>query len=400
MKKIGILTHYYKTKNYGGALQSYALCKALNNNGYNAEQICYVLNNKPVKNKSVKEKIKEAGFFGTIKKAISLFLRAISIKNIKKRFVIKDKNKNKVTFRQEQAFKSFLENDIPNSKIAYNDENISNCINNYDAFITGSDQVWNLRWYKSPFFLDFVPSNKIKLAYSASIAMTSLNDSQKQIFKDSLKDFKGVSLREDSDINLIKDLSLVKPIYTLDPTLLLDKSEWDNLCDKRVVNEDYVFCYFLGNNKKERQIAKKFAKTKKLKLVTIPYAGNSNEYFNVNFGDIKLYDVSPNKFISLIKHAKYVFTDSFHASVFSLIYKKQFFVFNRDMVGSMNSRIKDLTNLFNVNERFCDFENENFEYVNSLKDIDYSKSFDKFIELKKQSIKFLEDNLGSLKNGK
>ena len=95
-----------------------------------------------------------------------------------------------------------------------------------------------------------------------------------------------------------------------------------------------------------------------------------------------------------------MFTDSFHASVFSLIYEKQFFVFNRDKKGSMNDRIKDLTDLFDVKERFCDFENENFEYVNSLKDIDYSKSFDKFVELKKQSIKFLEDNLGGLKNGK
>lgn len=398
MKKIGILTHYYKTKNYGGSLQAYALCKVLNSNGYNAEQICYVLNNnKPVKNKSLKQKIKEAGLFGSIFKASKVLMRKL---NIKQSLVLKDKAKNNVTFRQEQAFKSFLENDIPNSKIVYNDENISTCTNNYDAFITGSDQVWNLRWYRPPFFLDFVPSTKIKMSYSASIAMTSLTSSQKHIFKESLKDFKAVSLRECSEIPLISDLSPVKPIYTLDPTLLLDKNEWDSICDKRIIDEDYVFCYFLGNNKKERQIAKKFAKSKNLKLVNIPYAGNTNEYFNVNFGDIKLYDVSPNKFISLIKHANYVFTDSFHASVFSLIYEKQFFVFNRDKKGSMNDRIKDLTNLFDVKERFCDFENENLEYVNSLKDIDYSKNLDKFIELKKQSIKFLEDNLGGLKNGK
>ncbi len=397
MKKIGIITHYYKTKNYGGSLQAYALCKVLNSNGYNAEQICYVLNNnKPVKNKSLKQKIKEAGLLGSIFKAIKVLLRKL---NIKQRLVVKDKTKNNVTLKQEQAFKSFLENDIPNSKIVYNDENIYTCVDNYNAFITGSDQVWNLKWYKSPFFLDFVPSSKIKIAYSASIAMTSLTDSQKQIFKESLKDFKGVSLREPSDINLIKDLSPVKPIFTLDPTLLLDKSEWDNVCSNRLINNDYVFCYFLGNNKKERQIAKKFAKSKNLKLVTIPYAGNSNEYCNLNYGDIKLYDVSPNDFISLIKYAKYVFTDSFHAGVFSLIYEKQFFVFNRDENGSMNSRIKDLTNLFDVKERFCDFENENLNYANSLKDIDYTKNFDKFIKLKKESIKFLEDNLGGLKNG-
>ncbi len=392
MKKIGILTHYYKTKNYGGSLQAYALCKTLNNNGYSAEQICYEFNEKKsVYQKSLKQKVKELGFFGVVKKVVKVLLCKF---NIKQQLITKDKNKNKVTFRQEKAFKTFLEEVIPHSKNVYNDATILNCVDNYDAFITGSDQVWNLKWYRSPFFLDFVPSTKIKMSYSASIAMTSLNYSQKQIFKNSLKDFKAISLRENTDISLIENLLPIKPIYTLDPTLLLSSGEWDRICSNRLINEEYVFCYFLGNNKKERQVAKKFAKLNKLKLVTISYAGNSNQFFNINFGDVKLYDVTPNDFISLIKHAKYVFTDSFHATVFSLIYKKQFFVFNRDKNGSMNSRIIDLTNLFNVPERFCDYENENIEYLNSLKNIDYSQNFEKFNELKKQSFKFLMDNLG------
>lgn len=400
MKKVGIITHYCKTKNCGGSLQAYALCKVLNSRGYNAEQICYILNNsKPVVSKSLNKKIKEAGIFGTIKKAISLLLRKFSIKKLKNFLVVKDKKKNNVTLKQEQCFKSFLEDEIPNSNVIYNDDNISTCIDNYEAFITGSDQVWNLRWYKSPFFLDFAPSSKIKMSYSASIAMSSLNDSQKQIFKQSLKDFKAVSVREQNAVDLIKDLSPVMPQCTLDPTLLLERQDWDEVCDDRIFNEPYVFCYFLGDNKKERKIAKKYAKTKKLKLVTIPYAGNSNEFFNINYGDIKLYDVSPQKFISLVKHAEYVFTDSFHATAFSLIYQRQFFAFNRDAKGSMNDRIINITSLFEVSERFCAGENESFSYVNSLKDIDYNKEFDKFNQLKIESIKFLEDNLGGLKDG-
>ena len=113
-----------------------------------------------------------------------------------------------------------------------------------------------------------------------------------------------------------------------------------------------------------------------------------------NFGDEQLYDASPEQFVSLIKYAKYVFTDSFHAVVFSNIYKKQYFVFNRSSEGEMSSRIVDITELFNQRERFCEGkEHETMEYISSLADIDYSVENAVFENSRKKSLEFLITNL-------
>ena len=289
----------------------------------------------------------------------------------------------------------FNQNLIAHSGNVFDSKNIIECITQYDAFITGSDQVWNFTWYNPEFFLDFVPSDKIKLSYAASIACDHLTNSQKEIFRNSLKDYKAVSVREKSAVNLISDLSPVPVENVLDPTLLLDRSDWDEICSDRVIADDYVFCYFLGENKQSRKLAERFAKQNNLKLVTIPHAGGWIKLADRNFGDVKLFDATPNDFISLIKHARYVFTDSFHAVVFSYIYQKQYFVFNRNKTGEMSSRIQDITELFGAPSRFCyDASRENFQYLNSLSDIDYTQANPIFEKLKQESIEFLKRNLG------
>ena len=179
----------------------------------------------------------------------------------------------------------------------------------------------------------------------------------------------------------------------LDPTLLLDREDWDRVCASRVVNDDYLFCYFLGDNKRERRLALKFARQENLKVVSVPLTG-AKIYSDLKYGDIVLLAASPEEFISLIKHARYIFTDSFHAVVFSKIYERQYFVFNRDKKESMNSRIYDITKLFHTQERFCDSkEKESLAYINSLPDIDYSVSNRDFDEMKEKSIQFLKTNL-------
>ena len=155
-----------------------------------------------------------------------------------------------------------------------------------------------------------------------------------------------------------------------------------------------MFFYFLGNNVKARRLATKYARMNNLKTIEIPYAAGSFNVDNISYGDIKLTGISPEKFLSLIKYADAVFTDSFHAIVFSFIYKKQFFVFNRDKQGSMNTRIKNMTKLLGLEKRFCADKNmESIDYINSLDAIDYSKEFKHFNDLKKKSHDFLEESL-------
>jgi len=384
VKKIGIITHYYKSKNYGGNLQAYALCKILQNQGYSAEQICFprvLIDDAPSKRKNIFRKdILKVLYRKIFSIVIGFFANRVN-------------QKHRIDERREKAFLRFNSELIPHSKTIYNKNTIGHCAEKYDVFITGSDQVWNFFGETLIYMLDFVPSDKIKLSYAASIARNSLTEEQKEIFRNSLKDYKAVSVREKSAEKLLEGLSPTEVQTVLDPTLLLTQEEWDCVCAERVIKENYVFCYFLGTNKKARKIAEKFARKKGLKLVSLPHTAGIR-LMDARFGDEQLYDVSPEQFISLIKHASYVLTDSFHAVVFSNIYKKQYFVFNRMKSGAMSSRITDITELFNQRERFCSRkEQESLKYIFSLCDIDYSKENEDFENSRRKSIEFLTTNL-------
>ena len=387
--KIGIITQYYESYNYGGNLQSYALVKTLNNLSFNAEQISYNYF-VPAEFLSFKEKIKKYPFYKVVKKVIKRII------NIPKDIYMKSMNKsfvNNINIRR-QSFVEFNKSIIMHSATIYDRYLVKESVRSYDVFITGSDQVWNFAWYNPSFFLDFVSSDKKKISYAASISMNSLTVEQKDIFRKHLKDFDAVSVREKSDVELIKDLSPVPVVNTLDPTLLLSREDWDEVCSDRVVDEKYLFSYFLGNNKKERKFAKEFAKRKGLKVVTLPHMCGYQSA-DKNFGDYQLWDVGPEKFLSLIKHAEYVFTDSFHAVVFSNIYHKQYYVFNRSSKGEMSSRIYNITELFDEQDRYCDTkEKETINYIENLAPINYDREFTKFEEMKEISIDFLKNSLG------
>ncbi|MBO5091600.1 MAG: polysaccharide pyruvyl transferase family protein [Clostridia bacterium] len=374
MKKIGVLTHYYDSLNYGGNLQAFALSKFLINKGLNCEQISFIKGNNAI-NPSKRLNVKRL-----IRIPLALVRKFIS-------------KKHNLPQAKRVAFENFNKNVISHSEKIYGKENIKNCVDDYDTFITGSDQVWNFAWYNPEFFLDFVPSSKKKISYSASIGRDSLTEEQKEVFKNSLKDFDAVSVREPSSINLIEDLSPVPVVSTLDPTLILEREDWDKVSSKRLIKEDYIFCYFLGNYKKTRKLVNEFAKKYGLKIACIPYTAGI-VLSDRKFGDYRLIDASPEDFISLIKHAKYIFTDSFHAVVFSHIYKKEFFVFNRDEKALMSGRIKDITSLFACPERYCGTSDKmTLQYIEGLPALDYSRETEEFVNKKRESIEFLENNL-------
>ena len=393
-KKIGVITHYYNSTNYGGNFQAYALVKVLQNKGYDAEQICYSYNSS--KQSSFKEKfknIKTNKFVFLVKKSIKkiIFLTKQPFRLIFSKS-LKEQRKYKVADRRAQAFEYFNKRIIPHGKIVYDKFNINKC-NEYDIFITGSDQVWNMNWYHEAFFLVFVPSQKKKIAYSASVSLDSLSLEQQNLIKEHLKDFDAISVREESAVDLIKPLSPVEVKCTLDPTLLLDVSAWEEIREDYAIDGKYVFCYFLGSSLKSRQLAIQYAKENNLKLVTIAHAGGLCKN-DIGFGDERLYDVSPQQFLSLIKNAEYIFTDSFHAVVFSNLYKKQYFIFNRDASCEMSSRIYNITKLFNTAERYCDSEEkESLNYINELTNIDYSTKNRHLEDMKNKSIEFLIKNL-------
>lgn len=391
--KIGIVTHYYKSKNYGGNLQAYALTAYLNTLGYQAEQICYD-STKYAPRKSPLQKILKLGPLGVLRG-----VREKIINNRNAKLFLLENQKYDLKNQQEKAFSHFNSAVIPNGKTVYTDETIGKCASDYDAFITGSDQVWNLVWYRPAYYLQFVPSDKPKISYAASMAMSSLNQKQKKLVTGLLSDYTAISVREDKAVELLTPLVKEEPKLVLDPTLLLSAEQWDEICAPCMIEEPYVLCYFLGDNKKERELAEEFAQKKGLKLITMPHACGVRAA-DVDFpkNGEKLFDVTPERFISLIKHANYVFTDSFHATVFSYLYKKQFFVFHRSKRKEMSSRIDSIIEMFGATDHFCkEKHQETVSYLETVADIDYSHPNPEFNMLKEVSVEFLKKALAENK---
>ncbi len=371
MKKIAIISYYHKCKNYGGLLQAYALVESISKLGYSAEQICWNNITKPSKSAVIKKSIRLKKIIKhplkLIKRIVYKFINHVLEKNIEKR---------------SKAFEKF-EKSIPHSKVEYNRDNIVESLSNYDVFITGSDQVWNMDWYMKEYFLSFVPHQMCKISYAASMPDVNLSEDNKKIIKEHLKSFNSISVREKATACFLSDILNVDVECALDPTLLLEKEDWDEICSERIINKKYIFCYFLQCSKHIKRQVKNIAKKMNIKIVTLPHLC-AFEKDDIFFGDYRLYNIGPADFISLIKHAEYVITDSFHATVFSNIYKTKYFVVDRNDKINMSERFVTLHRLFGASERYLhsdakkmyDLKNVCVEYDESIINSERKKSYD------------------------
>lgn len=393
MKKIGILTHFYESMNYGGILQAYALAEKLKRLGFNAEQISYKAQYRVIDCQNdlrgkLLQKIDIERIFASLKVRFKKFFKK---RQIKRNILATNEKKN--------CFYEWVNQHVQSSSKVYNISNIKESNQLYHIFITGSDQVWNYNWYDPNYFLDFVDNSKNKIAYAASMGHSNMPNRIKEIYRRHLESFKGVSVREQNMVELFNSISPVNVEWVVDPVFLLEKEEWNKVASNNMkIEGKYVFCYFLGENTKERKIVQEYATKKGLCIVTIrDLMVEHNKRLNEDFSDIKLANVNPGEFLTLIKNAECVFTDSFHATAFSLIYQKNFYAFNRNSNGKMNDRIKSVLTLFDVCERFCEGENETLSYVLSLPEIDYHKASQKVEEFKRISTSFLTNHLEGVK---
>lgn len=387
LKKIGVLTQYYNSINYGGLLQSYALVRYINDQSFKAEQICFELSFQPFGGQQTTKQNRFFKYFNPLNYYFKLKNSIINML-ISKNMAKLSKN---MAIRGNTIMK-FREKIIHSDRI-YSFENIKDSNEHYDIFITGSDQVWNLDWFNPTYFLEFANKNKKRISYAASVGHSKLREDRIDYFKKVLPTFDAISVREKDSVDLLQPLTDKRVEWVLDPTLLLDKKDWDEICPERRIKEKYLFCYFLGHDKSIRKLAKQYAKKHNLKIVNLPHLTDFCKA-DVRFGHYKLYDVAPNDFISLIKYSECVFTDSFHACVFSGIYNKNFYVFNRSGMESMATRLYSLCELFECQDHFCDTDDKfSLDYIDSLSPINYNKEFKLFHEMKEKSINFLLSSL-------
>lgn len=384
--RVGIITHYHNSTNYGGTLQAYALYKVLEKKGCCPSQI------KLDTEANVSSKTR---LFKLIKKSPSKAVAAVLKSYFRKMFVIPLNKKGYQQFveiikTRKAAFEDFRNNNVSQSDAVYYLHNIGNSVEHYDVFITGSDQVWHPLACNAAYLLDFVPEDKPKFSYAASLSTNYLCEADRLRFQESLKHYSGVSVREEDAVELLKPISPIPPVCSLDPTLLLSQNDWDEVASDRLIKEQYVFCFFLGNGKKQIKMARAYAQKHRLKLAVIPFLSGKYSVGEFKGGDMLLEAASPQDFISLIKHSEVVFTDSFHAVAFSSVYKKEFFVFTRNGNKEMGTRIENITKLFGVRERFLKSKDKiNLDYIEKCSKLQYDHS-EKYELALQESMQYLD----------
>lgn len=319
--KVGIVT-FTEGYNYGNKLQNYAL-------------LTYLQNNFPCEVKTVNNCVAQGS---RLEKARILLTWAVPSK------------KHYMYWKRLLRFKAFNEKylNFTSEKLTENTKDFSEV----DCFVCGSDQIWNPHYYGNIDLLTGkLPVPKRSVSYAASFGVNEIPNDKKVAFSKAIGNLEAISVREEQGLNICRELGFKDGRVNIDPTFLLSKNEWIKVIRKpnKQLPSKYVVTYFLGNIEK--------AVDNKIKN----YCRENNlERIDLNsVKALKWFDITPFEFLYLIKNATFVFTDSFHASVFSIIFGKNFLTAERTTKNSnkMSSRIDTLFSIFSCeNHRMIAFD--------------------------------------------
>lgn len=344
MKTVALLT-IYGNGNYGNKLQHFGLQYYLEKKGINVESI-------------------------------------ISTKDDKLKFKVKELLKIFFKKRYRIFYYGFNKN-IKYSKIIFSNNKTLD-YDKYDYYIVGSDQVWNTKFesYNDALILKGIPTQK-RISYSSSFGIEYIVDNKVELFKNELSNFKKISVREDKGKEIIEKLTNRNDIEVLiDPTMLLTNEEWSSFTKKpkNLKSKKYILNYFLGELTEE--------KNNEIKKVA---SDNDCEIINILDKKSKFYNCGPDEFLYLEKNAFLICTDSFHSSVFAILFNRPFVIFEREekRIDKMNSRLDTLLNKFQLKDR-------KFNGISITKanlNHDYKKAFEILEKERIKSEEFLESAL-------
>lgn len=355
---IGLITPY-GNDNYGNKLQTYALQSYIEIN-YSNSHVEVLKNIDFLNNKSTFLK--------------NYIINYFKIKRYNHSFAYSTNSDRAYNFR------------MFNKNINYSKQFVSPyfSFNKFDFVIVGSDQVWNPNHYRlsDVELLKFVSPSK-RVSYAASFGINSLPIMYEKKVGYELNKYKYISVREESGKKIVEELINRKDVQVLiDPTMLLDANDWDKISKKpeKLKSKEYILNYFLGDLSDERKIQiEKIAKE------------NQCEIINLMDKDDPLYVSGPSEFLYLEKHAFLICTDSFHSSVFAILYDRPFVVFEREQDGveNMNSRIDTLIEKFNLKNR--KYNGKSITNVNLCHD--YTEAYKILKKERKKSDDFLKKAL-------
>lgn len=204
--------------------------------------------------------------------------------------------------------------------------------------------------------MNFVPDDKLKIAYAASFAIDQIAENVKPMVKENISRFHAVGVRETSWVKILNELGIHNATQVLDPVFLLPKEHWLEFV--KPINKDFVFVNDFDSNPIIEEIALRLKKQKGWKIYTV------NQ--NIGYADKNYWLEGPETFLSLVSQSKYNLTNSFHSTAFSILFQKQFVVVNRK--EKINTRMRDLLDLFQLRAYLV----SNIEEFEGLEKIDYN----------------------------
>lgn len=363
---VGVLT-YHRAENYGSVLQAYALQKYLYEKLHiNTELIDFIPDGQ-------KELYQLYAPIRNPKNVIGNILKM----GIAKKYM-----------ERRQGFRKFIDENLAVYSVEGGQSVLENLESKYDAIITGSDQIWNpfCRDFSYIYFLENIHGLK-KIAYAPSGIGENIPDVAR--IKKCLLEYDFISVREDIGKEIIENQMGISGVKVcVDPTLLLDREDYEKICAPRRYAGEYIFLYSVYHDDRLLTAIKKISKKIHLPIITMISRANS---YKVLFNGMKIADYeAPEDFLSYIKYAKYVFTNSFHGTVFSIIFGKEFYYLGNCGDDPRIRQILGYTNLWNNIVDYSVLEKQMDNFGKNIKKRDYSKII---MQLRKPSEDYLKEAL-------
>lgn len=338
--RVAIVT-FHCSYNYGSVLQAYALQKYVKKHCSDVKIIDY--------------RSKNYGQYRLVHR------RGI----IQPGLLVDDLKNFKRNLKRKRAFWKFISENLELTKKVDYKSDFKGIESQFDTFICGSDQIWNPGCTNGPdpvFYLQFATEDKTTIAYAPSFAQETFDKETISIIRNFTKNITYLSVREKSGQVFLEKICDRKVENVLDPTLLLNRNDYNELLiQTEYSGEKYIFMYMLeAYNQELVSYVAELSKEKKIPIVYI----SKDDISEIENGR-NMYGISPNEFLSLIMNAEYIVTNSFHATVFSVLFEKQFCTFR---TGTSFSRMVDFLQMIGLETRL-NIEREKIDDA-----IDYSKA--------------------------
>jgi hypothetical protein len=304
--RIGITT-IHRIFNSGSALQAYALQRCISKLGCDCEVIDYVYPNSYHRGASSCTDLAKVSTVKRVKEAVAALVT-------RKR-------------TREKRFDEFLSEHLHLSRRRYETmDEVRREPPLYDAYVTGSDQVWNPRYMRDDptFLLEFAPSAAGRIAYAASFGDSRIDPCYAELYQRNLRTFRAISVREAQGVPIVFDLIGERPLIVLDPTMLLPAAEWESLAVAPKLRRKYILCYFLSYAFNPWPYADRLAEhIRKVTGYELVYLDPPIE--KAFMPQVRaVYDAGPREFLGWLANAEIVLTTSFHGTAFAANFNRPF----------------------------------------------------------------------------